>query len=27
VVIEVEVDGSRNADVFAAYKKLFADFS
>ena len=27
VVLEVEVDGSRNADVFAAYKKLFADFS
>lgn len=27
VVIEVEVDGSRNADVFAAYKKLFTDFS
>jgi len=27
VVIEVEVDGYRNTDVFAAYKKLFADFS
>lgn len=27
VVIEVEVDGSRNVKVFAEYKKLFADFA
>lgn len=27
VVIEVEVDGSRNVQVFAEYKKLFADFA
>lgn len=27
VVIEVEVDGSRNVEVFAEYKKLFTDFT